>query len=604
MSIRSLVNSCCVVFLLTVTANLIRADELEANRKPSPLKADAEARRAFQARDTSGDGKLSEQEFVLAASAADRPLVKRDFRLLDFDHDGFMTLEEFRNVPYLVPAEERGQMPDPLARLVETHFQQSARVWVQSDANNDDLLDRNEFNEAKADLLRLPVAPPRFWVVNTLIDRDGDGCASRDEWKWFLEAWYGVRRPNGELLRTPSGLTVNWLLFRTLDRNYDGRADHDEYVKFGLNDDVYEKRFQETNTNHDGAPSYAEWAASAHWRIDLFRQVRMLDTNLDARIDRDELLKNIADWQKSIAVRMFPAFDTDRDGFLSLEEFALTPLHNQFQEWNAIRTDRDGDGRLDFTDFQFDAGPSQMGLTAEYFKLLDTNLNGALDPADWSFQIIEPPKSRLFAMNADGSDVELLADAGLFDATYLGSPDWSPDGTTVVFDATPPRGTNSDFSKSLIVSLSLAGPAKGESKRLGYGNCPDWSPDVPDWEPGGNSLCVSLQLGNQRALCLIDITGDQDSIIELWKSDLHGIHDNSRPNCSQDGREIIFADNSSGKSVLKRVVTTGDEEPVVVASQLSHIDVNAVWSPDRKRIIFCSTQPLAEIPGLKQPKPK
>jgi Tol biopolymer transport system component len=327
-----------------------------------------------------------------------------------------------------------------------------------------------------------------------------------------------------------------------------------------------------------------------------------------------------------------------------------------------------------------------MGLTAEYFKLLDTNLNGALDPAEWSFQIIEPPKSRLFAMNADGSDVELLADVGLFDATYLGSPDWSPDGTTVVFDATPPRGTNSDFSKSLIVSLSLAGPAKGESKRLGYGNCPDWSPDgkqiaffvnsgnpdgdpagvwimnadgterrllardvytprwspdgrsvlccsnfsgpknytlvnvetarikrilgrfvglgVPDWEPGGNSLCVSLQLGNQRALCLIDITGDQDSIIELWKSDLHGIHDNSRPNCSQDGREIIFADNSSGTSVLKRVVTTGDEEPVVVASQLSHIDVNAVWSPDRKRIIFCSTQPLAEIPGLKKPKPK
>ena len=132
---------------------------------------------------------------------------------------------------------------------------------------------------------------------------------------------------------------------------------------------------------------------------------------------------------------------------------------------------------------------------------------------------------------------------------------------------------------------------------------------VPDWEPGGNSLCVSLQQGNRRSLCLVDLSGDNDSIIELWKSDLteeqlRGFYDNSRPNCSQDGREIIFADNSSGKSVLKRVVTTGDTEPVVVAPKLSHIDVNAVWSPDRKRIVFCSTQPLAEIEGLKLPQRK
>ena len=78
--------------------------------------------------------------------------------------------------------------------------------------------------------------------------------------------------------------------------------------------------------------------------------------------------------------------------------------------------------------------------------------------------------------------------------------------------------------------------------------------------------------------------------------------DTSRPNWSADGLEIVFTDSSTGNCVLKRVATSGDESAVAIAPALTHLDVHAVWSPDRKRIAITSTQPPTEIPGLKMPR--
>src|SRR5262249_26777084 len=90
----------------------------------------------------------------------------------------------------------------------------------------------------------------------------------------------------------------------------------------------------------------------------------------------------------------------------------------------------------------------------------DVDESGVLEHEEWLFHTPQAPQSRLFIMNADGTNLELLADVGLFDASYLGSPDWSPDGKTLVFDATPSQGLASDFSRSLIVTLVLDGPDK------------------------------------------------------------------------------------------------------------------------------------------------
>ena len=193
----------------------------------------------------------------------------------------------------------------------------------------------------------------------------------------------------------------------------------------------------------------------------------------------------------------------------------------------------------------------------------------------------------VWIMNADGTGREFIGGG-------LSSPRWSPDG------------------KSLLCPSSFASPktyslvdVKTGQRTPVLANVTGWG--VPDWEPGGNRVCLTLRRGgDSRALCLVNLAGDPDSIVELWtaemgKEQLARSYDNSRPNWSRNGREIVFTDNSTGPSNLKRVSVAGGEAPVVVAPSLSHIDVNAVWSPDGKRIVFCSTQPLAEIPGLKRP---
>ncbi len=81
---------------------------------------------------------------------------------------------------------------------------------------------------------------------------------------------------------------------------------------------------------------------------------------------------------------------------------------------------------------------------------------------------------------------------------------------------------------------------------------------LPCWDPGGNLVCVTLHIDNHRRLCLVDLAGDPDSIIELWKGEhltpdqLRTSGDTSRPNWSADGLEIMFTDNSTGKCVLTR----------------------------------------------------
>ena len=68
----------------------------------TPLPSDEYLTGKFQAADTSGDGRLSQE--YLAMWKYDQDQGKRQFQKLDKDRDGFISLEE-----YLAPMRERRQ---------------------------------------------------------------------------------------------------------------------------------------------------------------------------------------------------------------------------------------------------------------------------------------------------------------------------------------------------------------------------------------------------------------------------------------------------------------------------------------------------------------
>ena len=542
----------------TIPASLVAFDPPPATKpapgskeKPAPKRKESVARKAFDARDKDGNGRLSETEFVQAAGEADRPLVKRDFHMLDFDRNGFMSFEEFRNVPYLVPLEERGEVPDALADLVAQRFDASLEKWNEFDTNGDGALDQQELRAAG--LIGVDVENGNGEIQTWFsLDRDRNGSVSREEWLWQLEVLYGLRRPQGERLRSPSGILIIWGFFKECDRNRDGQVDFSELRQRGLDEAEVNRRIAEMDRNGDRLLTFDEWQTFGPHLVDLFWLTRHFDSNLDGKIDAKELVTNCGDWQQPMARHLIPAFDTDGDGFLSMKEFGLTPLYLQVAPWHAIRTDQDGDHRLSLQEFQFETGTSLKGLTTEYFRRLDTNGDGFLDEGEWEFRIPKPPEIRLFSMTADGKDVELLADVGIFGTTAHGSPDWSPDGSMIVFDSTPAQGADVNYGLTVLVTLAMSGPEKGTLRKIGYGNCPDGSPDgkrVTFFVNGGNPA------NDAHGVWISNADGTERRLLAAghWS-----------PRWSRDGKQIVCSDSfRAPKRHILIDVATGEMRPIL-----------------------------------------
>lgn len=82
--------------------------------------------------------------------------------------------------------------------------------------------------------------------------------------------------------------------------------------------------------------------------------------------------------------------------------------------------------------------------------------------------------SRIYVIDSDGENLTMVADdTALKDHKWLGSPAWSPDGKSIVFDITK----DYKWSHTHIVRVPLDGPDKGAMKDLGFGLGGHYSPD-------------------------------------------------------------------------------------------------------------------------------
>jgi len=367
-------------------------------------------RREILSRDKNGDQQLSLEEY-LAAAPSGEPAGRRDFQILDVNADQQLTAEELSGLPTLFSLDRRGARPDPLKALVDQRLGEMTALWPKWDSNGDGRISREEFQRSG---MNRSLAGLEMTVWNDW-DSDSDGELTNEECASLLEVVYGIRRPQGELLRLSSGIVMNAMLFQHFERDADDRISLAEFQEFGFEDPKQRPAvFQDLDGDHDGFVTFQEWGDLS--RPDVFparladplADFLRMDADFDARVSPEELLKGMPDWHLPVTKHIFPGFDRDHDGFLSLGEYQLTPLANWIVTWHYPLTDQDGDGLLSRSEFGWETRfpLAASGLLTKIFTRLDADQSGALDLKEFEFNLdpAKAPREIVFVWKDADSD--------------------------------------------------------------------------------------------------------------------------------------------------------------------------------------------------------
>lgn len=503
----------------------------------------------FRALDKDSDGSLTEAEFTSEGSDA-RERLSRDFKLLDANHDDRMDLTEFFTLPYWIPDSQRGAIPDPIVIAADNQFKDLISHWREWDRNGDDELDAKEFeNAAIAQRVRgLESTTTHDW------DIDRSGKVSRDEVKAVLEIAFGVRTPDGKPLRSPSGRVVDWMMFRQLrvDRNgFVSRADY--YQALGpLSPAEKANWFQGTDQNRDGKFNYDEFALSNH-RTDPLGTFLHLDTDLNGRLSISEL-RALQPQYLPFVNCLFPGFDDDKDGALSLLEFQRTPMVNMLADWRSVH-DSDGDGRLSRDEFRFLPGISLAALGADYFRRFDKDNDNSLTPDEFPFA---SDAWEICVTFADDT-TKMLRVPGF---AIICSPEISPDSKWIAVDGWKSGESN------VAAHIFTVRVDTNEVRDHGIGCIPNWSAD-------GRRISLS-RYGRGVFIRDVEGTSPREELVDQqgWAIQF-----------SPDGLKTAYV--KQGNLVVHNI-KTGDKKYVFPEGQspYRYIEHNFTWSPQSDRLVF------------------
>jgi len=476
-----------VAFSLTLAiwGNVAWADEL------SPAAA-----KQLTAFDADGDGSVRLAEFV--AHAGNQAAVwRRDFRLCDWNGDDRLSPAEFAACPALFPADQRGPWPDPLDDLLNKYVALFDRHWDQWDVNRNGEISQGEFVSGT---LALSIPPLKTAAVKGC-DPDGNGLVTREEARGVLELLLGQRSSYNRPLRENNGQVINVARFRRLDTDESGFLSPAEILTATFDSSTPAQALRILDIDRDSKVLFDEWCQAPRYAwIDPIDDFRRMDTDLNARLDSDELNRGVPPAHRLLAKYLLPGFDPDGDGSLSLAEYRLCPLGVPVVRWDKELRDANDDGRLVFEEFLHDDGQYRL-LAWEYFQRLDWNADSQLDFGEFPFRTRQP--DALFTIRQDGTGWRRLwQPAGYRD---LESVAVSPDGQLIACVRWK-RGENAMETASELCVLDREGR---ELHMLGSGRSPSWT-------PSGLSLVCRRRTQGQDLVSTVSLDG-QAAIIEQFQ---------------------------------------------------------------------------------------
>ena len=549
---RSVIHRLVLGSVLSLSVTGLASAEDEYRPLPDAVRA------KFTRLDKSSDKKLSLGEFQAASAKEQAAIAKRDFQLFDQDADGQLTLEEFWSIPTTTTADQRGSLPDPMAGLVNQFIAVMDQHFKNWDQDADRRIPLNDFLAA----INATVSEPNTSARLREADPNGDQQVTRKEARRFVEIQFGVRRGDGKPIREASGRVAQHMQYQHADLNRDDRLDHDEFIGRAYAGAKAEEIWMNGDSDKNGFVSWDEWCLMPGRMFDPINEFRRIDTNLDGQLNPEELLAGTPDWNTISAKTAFPAFDTDRNGSLSLAEYRLTLHANPVLRWNEIILDPDGDGRIARTEFVYDRSVSLLRFV--YFRLLDVNGDGELDQKEFVFNLRIP--RAVCSLNADGTGWKKLFEVEGYPS--IGSPAVSPDGKLLALDA---HKVKESLTQQSLLITNLDGT---NVRNAGFALMPSWSPD------GARLTCSRYR--PQSGIWLMDADGMNERFLRNgWGAQW-----------SPDGKRILFSDYSK---VLTYDLATDQtaEHFNAIENGFQQVQWNMAWSPDGKRVCFKGIKPNA-----------
>lgn len=184
-------------------------------------------------------------------------------------------------------------------------------------------------------------------------------------------------------------------------------------------------------------------------------------------------------------------------------------------------------------------------------------------PDGTKIAVVSFSNNEIYIMDADGSNIRVLIEAGSWSLEKFGSVDWSPDGRHLVF-------SKGYLGESTIEIWRMNADGSNLLKLTSYGVDPSWSPD------GSTIAFMSTERidSSKGFIYLMDSKGGNERILT------EGLH----PAWSPDGSKIVFISNN------EKDVYTIDKDGSNLTFLLTHHEAiyKVSYSPDGKWITFSS----------------